>query len=1823
MSFLLPESERAIMQPKEIIASLKQNFTSAEISILIRALRQDHLVWDSVQDEAFFNKVISQEDVQVEDWDPANLAFLHLGFDLKASALREVPLHSVENTYRRQAAVEYQQFLQKTDEPVSLESAGLLALALRERRRVKGSWSDLPQEIFKGTTDAELIRWRTPLTCLLSIIPDPANFLWEIGNADNQELILHILLSNPLTEQQKSELLAKVIQRYPIPMRLSFLQALKDAGEDGLAHGTAHAVVEFASRAHSATPDGESLSEEPLNLDNLSEEIRTADYYLALDDAASANAALNRIQTGLRQSEAQVALKLAANLSEHQDDKTRLVELEKVYRSYPDSPAVRAAYSRVLSVHGREYDADTVVLRDTDDLAELVLAAGFENRKSDHGRAAELALKAYGQALVSLQNTDSSLINSLCSLLSNLGLSEEAMDLMNSTARARLNDPLVLLGKSRLEKLTGLTAEAKTSAILSLATAPNNLESHRWLANLYEGEDDLHSAIDEWEEIVIDPNSQSDDSISLARVYYKTGNAEKTIEVCNSTLEKDPNCGQAHLWMGKSLVAQGHFGESIEQFSQAVRLSPEEEEAWQFLSTQQRANGLTTDAYNTLKAAVTAVPGSAQLHFALGEVLQEQGTTTEALMEFSHASELDPQNKSIASAYGSALLNLGRFDEAETILKTVADQYPDDPELANSYAKTLIAQDKHEDALPPMRVVLDAQPKSIDPYLNFANSGLIVLKQIQADDNLPDPQQNIRELSGEIQAALAKGLEFNPDHIQANLLSGDLYLFNREYRDALTRFSHAAELYQGGNARIKCQINYGLGRSALGLESYDVALAALEEAARLDPHQSLIQRDLARAYQQANLPDAAMQTAHNAISLDTSDPDTMVWFSNFCMDMKQDTEAIDAIQSAIHLLPENPELRFQLAKLQSKKGDTSAADETYKGILDIPNLTARILDRISRIFEANNNLSQSINALERLLNENPLPEISIFERLIKVYRQCGDAQSAIQTAKRGLVSYPDDINLNTSLVDLLVETSQINEAMQTIETLVTADLLRQTADLSADKRMLYVQLGLRHVYLSRSLGRISEAFTYSKYLLKMTVNNFEVLYMTADLDHALLKHDHALTRLQNHLNISDDEGAVNELIVQDLINDQEAYDRCICLLAEIALQTGKRPLSAYAVNLLENSTIHDWISAIRSRNVAANFDFQKAHKLLDRALKSMNHGYYHPSPDMAAITEENTPVWNRTTLYYRCFHSPDTEMAVADAALTLQDWDKAIELLEKASDDAAGETLPHLCLAKALVLRAEFERNCYELDVVQNAAGKDSLTEAAYEAIDRHLSAIDLADARDTVTRWKTRAKICFHPDAKSIEAFNQLELDGNETASLIAGAARTNVALDLSALSEKYPNNADVQFQIALALREINPAEGLTAIHIALKAMPVHPLYNALQSILQKNNGDIAGAIQSMNDALDQWPEEHRWHVSLSELYEENDELDKAIEQLQQAIEIDPLNFGYLFKIARYYFEQGDLEVAQKKAKESVLANPDDAQPWMLMANIHKEMGDFEEAISDAERAITLAPNDIAPLVFSARLSLESDLPAQAMDRAQAALRIDPNDSDANLVYIKSLVASGREDEAIISIDAAALESSDPLPILVEKAAIIRETEGNLAALDLLKSLSNEYPDDHRVLKPLAQSLAEEGMTDEALNIVQNGLNSDPDDEDLHLFAGKILRSQGHLDQAIDHLSKTILVDPAGIDAYLELGRTYSDRREFTKAIDVYKQAILTNPDDYRPFYLAALCQREIKNYPDAEKLLKKASELEPDNVNIRRQLGAIIALNLVHKPKEVPVEL
>jgi tetratricopeptide (TPR) repeat protein len=297
------------------------------------------------------------------------------------------------------------------------------------------------------------------------------------------------------------------------------------------------------------------------------------------------------------------------------------------------------------------------------------------------------------------------------------------------------------------------------------------------------------------------------------------------------------------------------------------------------------------------------------------------------------------------------------------------------------------------------------------------------------------------------------------------------------------------------------------------------------------------------------------------------------------------------------------------------------------------------------------------------------------------------------------------------------------------------------------------------------------------------------------------------------------------------------------------------------------------------------------------------------------------------------------------------------------------------------------------------------------------------------------------------------------------------------------------------------------------------------------------------------------------------------------------------------------------------------------------------------------LDPDSPEPLVLRAEIALECADYQEAYDRALVAYRLaeltrfsgeDPSqplqtDPYPTLLLVRALEGLGRTPDAIAAIDKALPQVRERLPLLLERLQLLSRSQGSETILAALQELAQEYPDEPIVLSPLAKSLSAAGDKENAIRAAQRALQgvTFPADSrrasylevgeqaQLHLLLGRMLREAGQLDQSIHHLNETVRQSPVTLDAYLELGRAFQDRRQHMQALQVYNQAMEVAPGRAEPYFHAGLALKESKDYLGAENMLRKAVELAPTDLTIHRQLGAVVALNLVHNRRKISMDV
>jgi tetratricopeptide (TPR) repeat protein len=1853
----------------------------------LAAMRQDAQIWRVLLTAAGLPAL---EALPLAEWSPAALSLAALHQPPDPAPLRQ--LKTIPPQLRLRAGKAFERHTQPrsalTPEiQTDLAEAGLLALALRERRRLIGHWDGLAADLHL----AALNSWRTPLACLFGMIPDPLEMLRAVfGDGlqpEQNTLALHALLSNPLPPTEQAALLESILPANPLP----FLQQLASLRPD-----LARSLAATQHRPTEACP----YQPEAVQLAALAGDPQTAMQYLA-----QASQVLRQTQASL---DAQTA-RLLAQFS-LADSETIQARWRQAVELDPSQPGYWAALAHALLDGGQMLEAANVLQASIahhhhPEMGFALARLAYES--GDNERARHLCIQtlhALEHSAVthhppgSKQIVSSSYENkSPCTgdppgqnktfsgpgnlpekarvnprrvaptfspigVLPEHGICYELDDLPNRLAA--LGMLLLELGRPRLAvqaaelalqhnpanaDLLALLAQAHFAAndladglkAMQLATLlnPGNRSLRRQYAARLEGQGDWHTALTERQAIVAreQPEYPADllpDLYALAVCSLHAGQPQVSAKACQQALAIQSEDGPLHALLGEALTQMGEENAASEHFNAATLLSPGLPKPWLALAQAFQRQGEHQKALETLHAAAQAAPQSAEIHLALGEAYLAANAPTPALEALHHASDLSPNHQHLTLPLAQALHRLGYLHEARQVIEASPWRENASPQLAYTYAQVLLALGELANALPALQVVIAAQPADAAPYLDYACT-LLTLHQ-----ELPQAIEALRHV-----------LAIAPHQITARAFLAEALAESGNLPAALEAYQIALESELGRDALWRGRLSLGLGEIALHLHQTDTAIAALHEASQFDPENPHIYHVLADAYQLAGLQQNALQAMRAALHYNPDALEELLWFAEKAQALVKLGEVVEersqpvrqaalieaaqALRQAIALAPHRSDLRLHLATCLMGQTDSlphSEARDTLRQLLNLPEASTANLQQAAHILQNPlGDTNGAIACLEKAIDSAASDQVcDLLNDLAHAHQQSGDPRAALQSIERALAlngTSPDTLaELRRVKAHLLIDLKQPDEALQWAETA----LLAQPGD--AELHHLAAELW-------QEQGQLTNALSHIEHLLP----DQPLMHLrAADLARALLQFERASSYLTNMPAATDSRLAFQAGLLQ----------------AELAFETDAEIAAAKAfTHAIEQApfesvsepTLRGRMLALQARLTLRRGDLPAAFDLYQQAREVV-----------AALPEIAT----------------DIHDALAAAAFDLEDWETGLPLARQNLAQKPHDACAHLHLARVLVRRAEMQRLCEAAHSHTHTPGMAAIAASARREFERAIKgarqrvggatseqgkvSTSSTNGLTRVEPVETQSKVSTGSTNGSEELLNECEERGR-AAFQIGGKDDAiqpyQIIAALLAQAESEPTQAWKATQEFLhsvestSSRSIPPA----ILHYLLA-------YTSLRA------GTLAQAEDAIQVALALWPDEPRWLALAAEICLANGDALRAVEYAEQSVRGEPRQAAHHLLLGQALLalhpqHANPLEIERRARlafEQSTRLDPNQPEAWYALAHSQLQAGEIVAAAVSAEQAINLAPEQTEYLLLRAQISLHNHQPDEALQNAQAALNIEPKRHTALLLAARALQALDRPNEALALLDQPAPIPTDaptnpvsstipgetypsdrPLILQLERVRALAQTHGHQAALLAAHSLAETYPENLEVLSALAHLQAENGEREAAIRTAQRAIQNGKDangqiskstnestgkaanprgdsrealEADLHHLAGELYRRAGQLDQAVHHLSQSIRMNPQGMEAYLALGQAQQERRQYRQALAIYQQAIALAPQDPRPHLQAGLALKDGKNYLDAESMLRRAAELAPKDVSIRRQLAAVVALNLVH---------
>ncbi len=1844
---------------------------------LLPNLRQDFVIWSALKDLSFLEKVIqSKPDKATQypaDFSPGKLALLALDLsDLPTIDLQN-HLDSIDEQAVPMAMLHSNEYNSMGAGPHRLASAGLVALKWINKYNAAHTWNGL----FNSLPDNAHQSWMASIACLFSFVGEPTELLHSLvgpGSVSFQhQLAVHAILSNPLTANEQVAIIMEVCHAAdgkPLPAseRVSLLHTLS---EQRLQIG-----VDFSKKWLEIHPDSHNQS--PWKTKNPSEQVSQLLENLFQAEVMRMTGEVTELPR-LLDNQLSIAHNLyTGTFNRYLDEQTRL-QIENSFQNDVTencnkafllnelnlakniNPANQAELTLILARQGKFEEANKFLPAQEDDLPDdvdilfaLAKVSFMIGNHPQSWKAAARILELLEQKSViyeSAVGVDGFSLVNLGMLLVDLHKPTEASRLFEHALQTRPNEADLLKILANCYKTSHEDQKAADTLNTLVALNPDRMDYHRNYAQSLEDLGDWDAALNE--RLLILESNQLDecshsptDKYDYARCAIKANKAGLALKVCTEILTQDREDCLALIYSGDAYLQMNETEKGMEFLSQATQIAPARPDAWLALVEAQKKIYPIQTVIETLRSASQAVPDSAQIHYLLGDLYIQDQKPTLALPELQSAVGLSPDEPQYLVNYGGVLTLLGYNEKSREIFARAYRLEPDFPGLAQTYAQILVEMGELEEAIAPLETLINSktvhEPK---PYMDYARC-ILILNKLGSTEQPP-----MKAL-----IALNQVLQIDPDHAEAKALTAEALTVNGENELSFQAYREALDTSLTEDKGWFERLSFGFGCVASAIGKQDIAIAAFQEAGQANPNNPAIFMALSDAYISANLPEEALSAARDVLILDGDNPDKLAWFANQVAKLSGDNnaevfnpasstskevinEALSALAKAIQLAPTRTDLLVQLGNFQVSNGDGREAQTTFASIALLDFATADDLICAAKYLSEIGDYSSAIACLDKGISidqngsENHDP--SLYTRLAQEYVKNHDHPSAINTLDKAIELIPDDSSLISLKVDILLGLGQPLDALNVIETCI-----HKSADNKVNVDLLFLAS-----LINRSMGDFAASIKYAlmgaaadnKVGLSQKTSTLPLHHLThlAEIYRAILQPKQAYQILQDGHNADR----------ATFANEQDYLDY-IFLHTELALETGERLCPEIQnVKLEAYHTGFSRLMALNSRLMNKAGNSKQAEQLYQLAINKIVNS--EQSPDVQG--------WSAP--YHRYLNL----LAMVEAAQDLGLWDQAMSYAQQMAEASADEPLPQLNLAKTVVLKAEFNHLCEVFEVTRHKPSIDVQANDSYAFCKQYLDYArtnlknfqgvlivnDHEIPDEQINRWQSRAEIIFGEGSETSadpgEFLAHLPTPGDIVAVIhhLRHSSLTDTNNDainrIIKLARDFPRNPSVILQVVLAVQASDPQEALKSLQSVVEHNPYSKnpgiaFCNILLARLGKYLQEYTTAQEAVEKAIAYWPDEDSWHRLAAEIYQQSNDISHATHHWQEAANLAPKTITYRLELGQLLFDNADdntgmLNQARTNFESVLSIEPNNAAALIHLANTYYQLSEFDKAEAYARKALTQGPDRADLYQLLSKIVIEKNDYQGAYEYANKAIQISPKDIQSTVMLAKSLSAMGKHTEALAKLNALIPLVQEARALHIERVNIISKVSGPQIALNELKSLTTTYPDDFSVLNALAKSFFEIGELENAVGVAEQALRSlsdktSPNEQaNLHLLIGQVLRQSGQLDQSIRHLNDAIQLAPDRLEPYLELGLARKERREYQQALQIFEQATVMAPDDPRALYQAGLALKESKDYKSSENMLRRAVSLAPNDLAIRRQLAAVVALNLIHNPRSARI--
>jgi tetratricopeptide (TPR) repeat protein len=416
----------------------------------------------------------------------------------------------------------------------------------------------------------------------------------------------------------------------------------------------------------------------------------------------------------------------------------------------------------------------------------------------------------------------------------------------------------------------------------------------------------------------------------------------------------------------------------------------------------------------------------------------------------------------------------------------------------------------------------------------------------------------------------------------------------------------------------------------------------------------------------------------------------------------------------------------------------------------------------------------------------------------------------------------------------------------------------------------------------------------------------------------------------------------------------------------------------------------------------------------------------------------------------------------------------------------------------------------------------------------------------------------------------------------------------------------------------------------------------------IQLRKGDSAGAMQSLQSALQNDPDNAVAHYQLGIAYAQQRDPDRAEQEWQKAVSLRPDLTDAQRALAAVEISRGEVDALLQTAQQIITTQPASGDGYILRCIAETAQQKYPQAQQDAEEAMKRAPQSPAPYFRLGNLQLAQKHFPDAEKSYLQSLEKDPAFADGLSGLMNTYFAQKQFDKAVAAANAqiAKVPNNSAFYDLLGTALFNgkKDYPGAQTALRKAVDLDKNNTD---ALEKLGKVQVQMGSADQALALYLQSIKDNPREVVFYILAGELYEAKQNWDQAKamyqqalsiapDHplasnnLAYVMLDHGGNVDVAMGMAQTarrgmpnsanaadtlgwaYYHKGIYQSAISQFQEALRLNekngaPDDATLHYHLGLAYEKSNQNVLARQQLERAAKLSPDNTEVRQALSAL----------------